>query len=76
MSAKSSSRTANQSTLRTPKQQKDYTDQEEEYKYAMLSSSRLKHCSFVSRRLNAQLEAKTQALVEEAEQVLVRESVN
>ncbi|CAF0739019.1 unnamed protein product [Rotaria sordida] len=60
MSAKSSNRTTGQysatssrPSTRTPKQQTDYTDQEEEYK-----------------RLNAQLEAKTQALVEEAEQVL------
>ena len=66
-SAAGSSRT----TQRTGRTTTDYTDQEEEYKYASFLDLSSDFSPF--RRLNAQLEAKTQALVQEAEQVLVRD---
>lgn len=81
MSAKPSGRTAatppsaagsSRSTQRTGRTTTDYTDQEEEYKFDFFSKKDKKRRRFSSfRRLNAQLEAKTQALVHEAEQVLV-----
>ena len=77
MSAKSSSRTTGQQatastrpSVRTPKQPTDYSGQEEEYKWERFIESGW-DLICPDRRLNAQLEAKTQALVEEAEQVLV-----